>query len=104
MYDLMYETSDSELDQYKNKFIIKNYNILENTYLKLSVCSKIYKNSNKELIAIKYYDHIKDRYLLEIINNDYGYDIDEIDIYYDKIVTSEELESIRLILSNFIVV
>ncbi len=104
MYDLIYDTSDSELDQYKNKFIIKNFKILENSYLKLSICSKIYKNSNKELIAIKYYDHIKNRYLLEIINDDYSYDIDELDIDYDKIVTSEELESIRLILSNFIVV
>lgn len=104
MYDLIYDTSDSELDQYKNKFIIKNFKILENSYLKLSICSKIYKNSNKELIAIKYYDHIKNRYLLEIINDDYSYDIDELNIDYDKIVTSEELESIRLILSNFIVV
>ncbi len=101
MFELLYDTEDSELDQYINKFVIINFKIKYDSFIKLSVCSKIYKKSNNELIAIKYYDHIKEKYFLEILNNDYLYDIDELNIKYDELINSEEVDKLGEILNRF---
>lgn len=101
MFELLYDTEDSELDQYINKFVIINFKVTQDSNMKLSVCSKIYKKSNNELIAIKYYDQIKEKYFLEILNNDYLYDIDELNIKYDELINSEEVDKLGEILNRF---
>ena len=103
MSELYFDSDNSELDAYKNRILIKNFDLVKNPYLNIVTRSKIYLNSNKKLLGVIYHNLITEKDLLYVVDEDYRYDLDELSLEYDSFISFEELDNLFKLAENLFI-
>ena len=103
MSELYFDSDNSELDAYKNRILIENFDIVKNPYLNIITRSKIYLNSNKKLLGVIYHNLITEKDLLFVVEEDYRYDLDELNLEYDSFISFEELDNLFKLVKNLFI-